>query len=79
MGSGGADGRYEGLEPAENVAVTAAVVPVGIPEVMDARGGMPSTAAVTVLVAPVEVVPTAATEVEVEDEDEEETASTAAD
>ena len=68
------------MEPAAKVAVTAAVVPVGIPEVIDARGGMPSTSAVAVLEAPVEVVPAAATDVvEVADEDDEEAAATAAD
>ena len=41
MGSGGAL-ENEGVEPAEKVAVTMAVVPVGIPEEIDWSGGMPS-------------------------------------
>lgn len=73
-GSGGAEGRSDGFEPTVKVAVTGAADPVGIPDVIDARGGMPSTSAVAVAVEPVVVTEG----VEATEDDEVEAADAAA-
>lgn len=44
VGSGGAAGKFDGVEPGEYVAVTGAVVPDGMPDDIDCRGGIPGGA-----------------------------------